>query len=86
MERVEESGRDKRLGPYKRSRPNKHTLADPSEAESGQMCCDREAIIEANPKACVVKILVDDDYVERICWVDSNICHHVNANMFLPLA
>ena len=86
MERVEESGRDKRLGPYKRGRLNKHTLTDSREAESSQMGGDREAIIEANPKVCVVKILVDDDYVERICRVDSNICHHVNANMFLPVA
>ena len=86
MERVEESGRDERLGPYERSGLNEDTLADPSEAESGQMCCDREAIIEANPKVCLVKILVDYNDVERIRRVNSNICHHVNASMFLPLA
>ena len=86
MERVEESGRNERLGPYERSRLNKDTLADSSEAESGQMCCERNTIVEANPKIGLVKILVDDDYVEGIRWVDSNICHHINTNMFLPLA
>jgi len=50
------------------------------------MCCEREAIVEAYPKTGLVEILVDDDYVERICRVDSNICHHVNANVFLPSA
>ena len=86
MERVEERGRDECLRPYKRSRLNEDTLADASKAESGQMCCERDAIVEANPKAGLVEILVDDDYVERIRRVDSNICHHVNTNVFLPFA
>ena len=86
MERIEESGRDERLGPYERSRLNEDTLADASKAKSSQMCCERDAIVEANPKAGLVEILVDDDYVERIRRIDSNICHHVNTNVFLPLA
>jgi len=86
MERVEESGRDECLGPYERSGLNEDTLADASEAESGQMCCEREAIVEANSKVGLVEILVDNDYIERIRRVDSNICHHINASVFLPLA
>ncbi len=86
MERVEESGGDERLGPYEGSGLNEDTLADSSEAESGQMCCERDAKVEANPKMGLVEILVDDDYVEGIRRVDSNICHHINTNMFLPLA
>ena len=61
MERVEESGRDERLGPYERSRPNEDTVADASEAEPGQMCCERDATVKANPKVGLVEILVDDN-------------------------
>ena len=86
MERVEESGRDERLGPYERGRPNEDTLVYASKAESGQMCCERDAIVEANPIVDVVEILVDDDYVEGIRRVNRNICHHVNTDVFLPLA
>ena len=61
MERVEKSGRDEVLGPYERSGLNEDTPADASEAEPGQMCCERDAIVEANPKVRVVEILVDDN-------------------------
>ena len=84
MECVEESGHDECLGPYERSRLNKDTLADSSEAKSGQMCCEGDAIVEANTIIGLVEVLIDDDYVEGICRVDSNICHHINTNMFLP--
>ena len=61
MERVKERGRDECLGPYERGRLNEDTVTDPSEAESGQMCCEGEAIVEANPKAGLVEILVDNN-------------------------
>jgi len=83
MERVKESGRDESLGPYQRRGSNKHTFADAGEAEARQMCCERDAIVEANPEVGLVEILVDDDNVEGVCRVDGNICHHVNANVFL---
>jgi len=86
MERVKESGRDERLGPYERRGSNEDTFADAGEAEPGQMCCEGKAIVEANPKVGLVEVLVDDDYVERIRRVDSNICHHVYTDMFLRLA
>ena len=84
MERVEESGCDERLGPYERGRADEQALADAGEAESRQMSGECDAVVEAYSEAGLVKVLIDDDYIERICWVNSDICHHENANVFLP--
>lgn len=72
MERAEESGRDDHLGPYERSRLNEDTFADTSEAEPGQMCCDRGAVVQNGSG----RNTRDEDYVERICRVDTS-CKHV---------
>ena len=83
MERVEEGGCDECLGPYERGGANEQALADAGEAEPRQMSRECDAVVEAYSEAGLIKILIDDDYIERIGWVNSDICHHENANVFL---
>ena len=85
MEGVEKGGSNERLGPYEGGRANEDTLADASETESCEMGSDRDAVVEANAIASLVEVLVDNDHVECICWIDGNICHHEYADVLLSL-